>query len=161
MNESQDERVVRSFISRMVDAWNRGHAKDFAAPFSGTADFIAFDGTHLVGRQAITEFHQPLFDSAMKGAHIEGEVKFVHFPKVDVAVMHAMGMTILPGQNRPSPSRDSMQLFVAMKRNGQWLVDAMLNARCFTLEQQRFADNFELLTTQARREVIERVTLHH
>jgi pyruvate/2-oxoglutarate dehydrogenase complex dihydrolipoamide dehydrogenase (E3) component len=34
----------------MIDAWNRGSGEGFAAPFSETADFITFEGTHLKGR---------------------------------------------------------------------------------------------------------------
>ena len=37
----------------MIDAWNAGNGAAFAAPFSDTADFIAFEGTHLKGRWAL------------------------------------------------------------------------------------------------------------
>lgn len=154
---NNDERVVRGFLARMVDAWNRGDAAEFAAPFSEHADFVAFEGTHLAGQAQIREFHERLFGTELKDTHLDGTVKFVHFLKPDFAIMHCLGTTTLAGQARPSPSRDSMQLFVAVKRHGRWQCEAMLNARCLTLEQQRFADNFEALTMHARREVIERV----
>ncbi len=44
-----DESAIRTFHRQMIDAWNRGSGEDFAAPFSETADFIAFEGTHLKG----------------------------------------------------------------------------------------------------------------
>jgi uncharacterized protein (TIGR02246 family) len=156
-NLSNDERTVRGFVAGMVDAWNRGSAEEFAAPFSDDADFIAFEGTHLVGHKQIREFHERLLENDLKGAHVDVTVKFVHFLKPDLAVMHCMSTTTLAGHERPSPSRDSMQLFVAVKRLGRWRCQAMLNARCLTQEQQRFADRFEALTMHARREVIERV----
>ena len=42
-----DEAAVRGFPLQMIDAWNAGDGTAFAAPFSDTADFIAFEGTHL------------------------------------------------------------------------------------------------------------------
>jgi hypothetical protein len=46
-----DESAIRDFLHQMIDAWNRGSGEDFAAPFSRTADFSAFEGTHLKGRK--------------------------------------------------------------------------------------------------------------
>jgi uncharacterized protein (TIGR02246 family) len=65
---------------RMIEAWNKGSGADFAAPFTESADFVAFEGTHWKGRQEITAFHQKLFDTSVKGSRlVEGEVKFVRF----------------------------------------------------------------------------------
>ena len=76
---STDETVLKTFVDQMIEAWNHGDAAGFAAPFAEDADFIAFEGTHLRGRAAIIGFHQPLFDTALKGTRLEGSVKFVRF----------------------------------------------------------------------------------
>jgi uncharacterized protein (TIGR02246 family) len=152
-----DEATVRSFPLHMIDAWNAGDAAAFAAPFSATADFIAFEGTHLKGRRAIVEFHQPLFDGELKGTRLDGEVEFVRFLAPDVAVMHARCGTVLAGGDRTIPSRESMQLFVATRRGGEWRVEAMLNARKLTLDQQLFADDFESLVPVEQRAIRDRV----
>jgi len=44
---SYDETTIKDFLARMIDGWNHGDAKEFAATFSEGADFIAFEGTHL------------------------------------------------------------------------------------------------------------------
>jgi hypothetical protein len=44
-----------------------------------------------------------------------------------------------------------MQLFVASRYGNDWRVDAMLNARRVTLEQQSLADAFDALPPEARR----------
>jgi len=69
-----DESAIRAFLHQMIDAWNRGSGEGVAAPFSETADFIAFEGTHLKGRKAIAAFNQQAFDTVVKGTHLEGEV---------------------------------------------------------------------------------------
>jgi uncharacterized protein (TIGR02246 family) len=152
-----DDATVRSFPMRMIDAWNAGDAAAFAAPFSDHADFIAFEGTHLKGRRAIVQFHQPLFDTTLKGTRLEGEVKLVRFLTPDIAVMHARAGTFLAGADFTIPSRESMQLFVALRRGGEWRVEAMLNARRLTLEQQLFADDFESLVPIEQRAIRDRV----
>jgi hypothetical protein len=50
---SEDEAQLSDIPLQMIEAWNRGDAEAFAAPFSETADFIAFEGTHLHGRSEI------------------------------------------------------------------------------------------------------------
>ena len=156
--ESYDETTIKDFISQMIDGWNRGSAEEFAAPFGKDADFIAFEGTHLRGRDEIVEFHQRLFDSELKGTRLEGGVNFVRMLGPALAVMHAWATTTLPGQTNASPSRDSMQLFVATKRDGEWRFDAMLNARRITMEQQIFQDQFVTLSAGDQRELAQRVS---
>ncbi|HKE96935.1 MAG TPA: SgcJ/EcaC family oxidoreductase [Povalibacter sp.] len=146
--------AVALLPQRMIAAWNRGSGEEFAAPFTDTADFIAFDGTHLKGRAVIAAFHQNLFDAELKGSRLEGGVKFVHFLQPQVAVMHAVASMSLPGEPEPAASRDSMQLFVAVENQGQWRLEAVLNARRLTLQRQSFWDAFESLPPEVQREVV-------
>jgi len=155
---ASDDHAVRSVPLDMIDAWNRGNGADFAARFSADADFIAFEGTQLGGREKIAAFHQHLFDTELKGTRLAGEVKFVRFLTPNVAVVHAVGSTALAGQPKTSPSRDSMQLFVVVKRGDRWYAEAMLNARKLTLEQQFLADDLEALPPEGRRKVQELIS---
>jgi uncharacterized protein (TIGR02246 family) len=153
-----DETTIRDIITRMVDAWNHGNAADFAAPFAEGADFIAFEGTHLKGRQQIRAFHERLFDLDLKGSRLEGGVKFVRFLGPALAVMHGWGTTRLRGHTNAASSRDSMQLFVVTKREGEWHCDAMLNARRISMEQQLFQDQFATLSDHEQREVTHKIS---
>lgn len=150
-----DERAIRAIPLQMVEAWNQGSGEGFAAPFTENADFIAFEGTHLKGRQAIAEFHQQIFDTEVKGTRLEGEAKFVQFLAPDLAIMHAVARVALPGQTETSPSRNSMQLFVVRQHDGEWKVDAVLNARQLTLERQFMLDDFDALPAAAQQEVLD------
>jgi uncharacterized protein (TIGR02246 family) len=139
---------------QMVDAWNSGRGDGFAAPFAEAADFIAFEGTHLKGRSHIQAFHQRLFDGELKGTRLSGRSELVQFVTPEVAVLHATGGTTLAGQPTPVRSRESMQLFVVRRHsNGQWRVDAVMNARKLTLERQLLWDDFESLSSQGQVEV--------
>jgi uncharacterized protein (TIGR02246 family) len=156
---TSDEAAIAAIPKQMEDAWNRGSGEEFATPFTEGADFIAFEGTHLKGRRAIAEFHQQIFDLEVNGARLVGaEPKFVRLLSPEHAVMHATVRVVLAGQQEPSPSRDSMQLFVLRKRDAEWRVDAVLNARQLTLERQFFFDAFDSLPSDAQRQVTQLVT---
>jgi uncharacterized protein (TIGR02246 family) len=126
----------------MIAAWNRGDSDAFAAPFTETADFIAFEGTHLHGRAEIAAFHRQLFATAVRGTKLEGGVRFVRLLAPDLAVVHAWARyTTLPGADRSVAGRDSMQLYVVARRDGVWFAEAMQNCRQLTLDQQQILDD--------------------
>ena len=155
--ESYDETTIKDFLLHLIEGWNRGSARDFAADFADDADFIAFDGTHLKGREQIISFHQTLFETALKGTRLEGGVHFVRFVGPTLAIMHSWVTTTLQGQTNLSPSRDSLQMFVLTKRGEAWLCDALLSARRVTMEQQLFADEFSTLSSRDQRVIARRV----
>lgn len=85
----RDQKAIRSIHYRMIEAWNAGDAAAFIASFRDDADFVAFEGTHLKGREQMLPFHQRIFDTVVKGSRMEGEVKFVRFVSPTLAVMHS------------------------------------------------------------------------
>jgi uncharacterized protein (TIGR02246 family) len=152
-----DKSAIRAFLYQMIDAWNRGSGEGFAAPFSKTADFFTFEGTHLKGRKEIAAFHQQAFDTVVKGTCLEGEVNFVRFVNSQLALMHVVIRVILPGQTETSPSRDSLPLYVVTKCDEGWQIEGLLNTRKLTLERQFFLDDFDSLSAEAQRQVTDLV----
>jgi uncharacterized protein (TIGR02246 family) len=57
-SEAADEGVIRAIHRRMIDAWNASDGAAFANPFTDDADFVAWEGTHLKGRQELAVFTQ-------------------------------------------------------------------------------------------------------
>ena len=149
-----DKALLADIPMQMVAAWNRGDADAFAAPFTDTANFVGFEGTHLRGREEIAAFHRQIFATVVKGTDLEGGVRFVRLLATDRAVIHSwVRYTNLPGVHPTTPGRDSMQLYVATKRAGQWSIDALQNSRQLTLEQQELLDTIESLPDDARRQL--------
>jgi uncharacterized protein (TIGR02246 family) len=129
VNRVADEEAVRDLYGELMDGWNRGSGEAFAAVFTEDGDLVAFDGTHFEGREEIAPFHQELFDKWLKGTRLVGRVKDVRFLSPDVALMHAVGSTVMRGKTVPSPERDSIQTLVAVRRDGQWRLAAFQNTR--------------------------------
>lgn len=88
-----DETVLRALYTEMMDGWSRGSGAGFAAPFAEDCDFVAFDGTHFHGREAIAASHQQLFDTHMKSSRLVGHVTRIRFLDQRVALLHALGGT--------------------------------------------------------------------
>ena len=128
-NHSADEAAVRNLYQQLLDGWNNGSGDAFAAAFTDDGDLVAFDGTHFKGREEIAPFHQELFDKWLKGTRLVGEVKDVRFLSPDVAVMHAVGSTVMRGKSEPSPERDSIQTLVVVREGGEWRLAAFQNTR--------------------------------
>jgi uncharacterized protein (TIGR02246 family) len=112
-----------------MDGWNEGSGEAFAAPFASDGHLVAFDGTHFKSRDEIVSFQQPLFDKWLKGTRLVGQVESVRFLSPNVALMHALGGTVMRGKSRPAPERDSIQTLVAIKRDGEWRLVAFQNTR--------------------------------
>src|SRR5215216_6736655 len=100
-NDSADEAAVRALYQQLMDGWNQGSGDAFASVFTEDGDLVGFDGTHFKGRQEIAPFHQRLFDKWLKGSRLVGEVKDVRFLSPGVALMHALGGTVLRGRSEP------------------------------------------------------------
>jgi uncharacterized protein (TIGR02246 family) len=129
-NHSADEAAVRALYQQLMDGWNQGSGDAFASVFTEDGDLIGFDGTHLKGREEIAPFHQQLFDKWLKGSCLVGEVKDVRFLSPDVALMHAVGGTVMRGKTDPVPERDSIQTLVATRQeDGEWRLAAFQNTR--------------------------------
>jgi uncharacterized protein (TIGR02246 family) len=129
-NHSAEEVALRALYQQLMDGWNQGSGDAFAAVFTADGDLVGFDGTHLKGQEEITRFHQELFDKWLEGSRLVGEVKDVRFLSPDVALMHAVGGTVMRGKSEPSPERDSIQTLVARRQEGnQWRLAAFQNTR--------------------------------
>src|ERR671914_2257778 len=131
---SADEAAVSGLYQQLMDGWNQGSGAAFAAVFTEDGDLVAFDGTHFKGRQEIAPFHQQLFDRWLKGSRLVGHVKDVRFLSPDVALMHAVGGTVLRGKSEPVPERDSIQTLVATRQDGEWRLVAFLNTRLHPMD---------------------------
>jgi uncharacterized protein (TIGR02246 family) len=124
-----DERAIRALHGRMLEAWGAGDGEAFAAPFSDDAVFIGFDGSVMRGRQQIASTHQEVFDRWMKGTRLAEERTEVSFPDPDVAIVHALGGTVMRGKSEPAPERDSIQTLVAARDASGWSFVSFQNTR--------------------------------
>ena len=100
-----DEQAVRDLFRLLLDAWGRGDGAAYGALFTEDADYVAFDSSNPAAPGDRRE-HQRLFDTWLKGTRLVGsQIDGLRFLGPDVALVHASGGTIFPGQkDTPGPA---------------------------------------------------------
>ncbi|MEU3983378.1 SgcJ/EcaC family oxidoreductase [Streptomyces sp. NPDC026672] len=138
----QSVEAMSAVPARMNEAWNRGDAAAFFSDFAHDAEFVDFEGTLHKGRAEMIAFHQPVFDTVLKGSRlVGGEVPFARIVQPGWGVVHHRVSLLMPGEEEPLPSRRSMQLLAVVRQNGRWEVAALQNARLVSLEAATTLDS--------------------
>jgi uncharacterized protein (TIGR02246 family) len=124
-----DDVEVRELLRQFMQAWSDGDAAAFASLFTPDADFVAFSGVHLAGREAIEAAHRTLFAGPMRGTVITGvDSAKVRYLRPDVAVVvAATGLSRAPS-TAPDPGRESTTAtLVVVRESGVWRFAAFQN----------------------------------
>ena len=129
MGSSYDEAAIRALYQQKIYGWNSGNGNAFAAPYTEDSDYIGFDGTYLKGRQEIASLHQMLFDKFLNGSRLVGKIRSIRFLTSDIAIIVAVGGTVIDGQSDIDPERNSVHMLVAIKQNCKWHFTAFQNSR--------------------------------
>jgi uncharacterized protein (TIGR02246 family) len=136
-DEPAERRAILELGQALQDAWNRGDAAGYASLFTGDADFVAWNGSHGRGRQAIEDGHRRLFDGPLAGSRMvlvdddaeSAPPESLRFVRPDVAIMVIPGVVTLAGQGATGPDHKSVQTFVLIKNGKRWQVTAFHNTR--------------------------------
>lgn len=133
---------------------------------AGTREAVAYSRLHSLktaiwwvmtvltskGVKTIGHFHQQLFNIILKGSRLVGKIKDVRFLTKDVAIMHAVGGTIMDRQMGIEPERNSIHTIVANRDNpnaGQWFITAFQNTRTQYIGRPQ---EIQTLTEELRKE---------
>jgi uncharacterized protein (TIGR02246 family) len=131
----QSVEAMSAIPARMNEGWNRGDAAAFLADFADDADLVDFEGTVHKGRERMIAFHQPVFDTVMKGSRlVRGEVLFARIVGPGSGVVHHRMVMAMPGEEEPPPTRVFLQLLAVVWQNDRWEVAALQNSRLISLE---------------------------
>jgi len=133
LDESADSQAILELGRALQDTWNRGDAAGFASPFTDDASFIAWNGMHGYGRQAIEDAHIPLFSGPLAGSRMvlvdDDGPESLRFIRPDVAIMVTSGAVTLADQRATGPDHQSVQTLVLAKKGNRWQITAFQNTR--------------------------------
>jgi uncharacterized protein (TIGR02246 family) len=134
LDEPAERRAILELGHALQDAWNRGDAAGYASLFTDDADFVAWNGSHGHGRQAIEDAHRRLFDGPLAGSRMvlvddDARPESLRLIRPDVAIMVTPGLVKLAGQSATDPDHQSVQTFVLIKNRNRWRVAAFHNTR--------------------------------
>jgi uncharacterized protein (TIGR02246 family) len=131
-NHSKDEAAIRAIIANLNDAWTKGDAQTWGAQFAEDADFTAWMGAYVKGREVITREHGRIFQTIYKGTKLRLSVRRIRFLRDDVAVVLAEGVTAKKEEDFPSTPQ-VVPAIILTKEEGRWQIAVFQN----TLVQSR------------------------
>lgn len=133
-DESAERRAILALGHTLQDAWNHGDATGYASLFTEDASFVAWNGSHGYGRQAIEQAHRHLFGGPLAGSQMalirdDEAPESLRFLQPEVAIMVAVGAVTLATQRATDPDHDAVQTLVLVKNRNQWRITAFHNTR--------------------------------
>jgi uncharacterized protein (TIGR02246 family) len=112
---------VRMLYQRVLDAWNRDSADEFAAPFADDGVVVGFDGSQQVGRATIAAEIARIFADHATGRYV-AKVRSVRSLGSEAAVLHAVAGIVPAGRTDLEPSLNAVQAMVAERSDGEWQI---------------------------------------
>lgn len=100
-----------ALYTRLLEAWNRRSADDFAALFSPDGNTIGFDGSPLEGRDQIASALRGIFTSHPTAGYV-AKVREVRRLSADVTLLRAVVGMVPPGTSELNPAVNALQSVV-------------------------------------------------
>lgn len=129
MVQQKVEAQISALFDRLFAAWSDGDGKAFAACFTEDADYVAFYGQHLKGRQEVESSHQEWFNGVLKGTQMQGNISAIRFLNDHTAIVHCIGNTKKRQQKNYPRNRESINTNLVVLQDGEWKITAFHNCR--------------------------------
>jgi uncharacterized protein (TIGR02246 family) len=112
MDRIQRDHVLLLY-QRLLEAWNRASADDFAAPFAEDGNVVGFDGSIMNGRAEITSALRGIFAHHRTAAYVARVREVRELAPGVVLVRSTVGM-IPPGKTELNPAVNAIQSLVVV-----------------------------------------------
>ncbi len=116
-----DESALVDIYRRLLSAWNRRQASDYASLFVDDGGIIGFDGSAVDGRGQIEAHLQQIFGDHVTARYV-GKVKEVRGLGPQVALLRAVVGMVPPGQADLNPAVNALQTMIAVRLDDQWRI---------------------------------------
>lgn len=129
---------ILQLFKNITAAWSTGEGPAFARFFTDDAHFVAFDGTTLIGSRAIGDWHQPPFDTYLRGSRLHIEIAEIRQLSEDAALVFTSGNPFWKDSSKGRSIGLEVQTF-SLKRqpDSSWLVWSFQNTRVRSLNKPR------------------------
>ncbi|GIH78363.1 SgcJ/EcaC family oxidoreductase [Planobispora longispora] len=147
-----DDSAVRDLYSRLLDAWNRRDAKDYASLIADDGTIIGFDGSIETGGQEVEEHLAAIFADHPTASYV-AKVREVRPLGPDTVLLRAIVGLVPPGADDLKPEGNAHQTLVAERHGDTWRIvlfqntPAQYHGRPHLVEQHT-AELRELLTAR-------------
>jgi uncharacterized protein (TIGR02246 family) len=133
LSDGAESAAVKALVQTETDAWNRGHAKAFAARFAPDGSFTNVIGMVSNGKEAFEQRHAAILKTIFKGSVLRQSNENLRFVRPDVAILNIntemTGFVEAPPvvrTERDNVIRTKLEM-VLLKERGEWQITAYHN----------------------------------
>ena len=121
-----DRSNVIAVYTRLLDAWNRRNAADFAWLFAYDGNVVGFDGSQMNGRAAIRSTLTDIFEDHTPATYV-AKIREVRALDATVVLLRAAAGMVPPGKQEIKPDVNAIQSVVFVNDNGDWTIALLHN----------------------------------
>lgn len=120
------EAAARDLYERLIQAWNKRNARDFAILFASNGSIVGYDGSQVDGQLDVGAHISEIFSHHQTAAYVT-IVREVRPISSDVVVLRANAGMVPPGKDELNPDRNAVQSMVAARKGGKWEIALFQN----------------------------------
>lgn len=125
--ESADaERSTRELYDRLIEAWNKRNARDYALQFASSGIIVGFDGSQVNGQLEIGAHVSEIFSHHQTATYVT-IVREVRSITADVTLLRANAGMVPPGKDDINPEVNAVQSMIAARKNGKFEIALFQN----------------------------------
>lgn len=138
--------ATRDLYDRLIDAWNKRNARDYALLFASNGSIVGFDGSQVNGQTEVGGHVSEIFSHHQTASYVT-IVRDVRTIASDVALLRANAGMVPPGKDDINPEMNAVQSMVAARKGGKWEIALFQNTPAAYHER---ADLSKKLTDELR-----------
>jgi uncharacterized protein (TIGR02246 family) len=117
---------VRELYRKLLEAWDKRNARDYAMLFAPDAILVGFDGTQVFGQAGIGAHISEVFSHHQTARYVS-IVRGVRAVTDDVVALNAVAGMVPPNKPDINPDVNAVQTMVAARRGSAWQVALFQN----------------------------------
>lgn len=120
------DRGTRDLYARLIDAWDKRNARDFALLFASQGNLVGFDGSQVNGQLEVGAHLTEIFAHHQTPRYVS-IVREVRSLASDVTLLRANTGLVPSGKDDIDPTLNAVQLVVAVQKGGAWKIALFQN----------------------------------
>jgi len=123
---SDSERTAHDLYARLIQAWDKRNARDFALLFTSEGILVGFDGSQVNGQLEVGAHLTEIFSHHQTPVYVS-IVRDVRSIAPDVTLLRANTGLVPPGKDDIDPALNAVQSMVAVQKGGAWKIALFQN----------------------------------
>ena len=115
------DRDTRALYARLIEAWDKRNARDYALQFTSDGVLVGFDGSQVNGQLEVGGHVTEVFTHHQTPRYVT-IVRDVRPVANDVTLLRANAGLIPPGKDDIDPALNAIQSMVAVRKSDTWKI---------------------------------------